>query len=446
MRPLDRKLFRDLWHVRGQAFAIAAVMACGVTIVIMTFGAMKSLEGTRNTYYERYRFADVFSQLKRAPLRIANDIAALPGVAAVETRITHYAPLDLPDLPRPAAAYLISLPERGEPALNKIALREGRLPAPGRNELVMSENMAEAHGYQPGARIAVILGGRKRTFTVVGIALSPEFVYVLGPGQLMPDDKAFGILWLDRPLMEAAYDLNGAFNDVSLSLAPGASEPDVIRRLDTILAPYGGTAAYGRADQTSHAFIAQELDHLRTIAVVIPPIFLGVAAFLIQMVLSRLIDTERESIGLLKSFGYSNWEVGRHYLKFTLLIAAAGVVAGCVAGVWLGQWMTEMYQRYFRFPFLDYQLDRTVFSAAIAVSFAAAIAGTWSAVRRAVNLAPATAMLPPAPPVYRRTLIDRMGLERYVSMPTQMILRHIERWPARALLVPGRKASGFFIH
>lgn len=434
MRALDSKLLRDIWHLKGQALAIAAVMACGVAIVIMTFGAMRSLQQTRDIYYEQYRFADVFSQLKRAPLRVARQVAEQPGVAAVDARIVRYAALDIAGLPRPAAALLVSLPESGEPRLNKIALRSGRLPVRGRDELVMSENMAAALGYAPGRKVTVLLGGRKRVFTIVGVALSPEFVYVLAPGQLMPDDKAFGILWLARPIMEAAYDMDGAFNDISVLLSPGASQPEVIRELDTMLARFGGTAAYGREDQTSHAFIAQELDQLKTIALVIPPIFLGVAAFLIHMVLSRLIETERESIGLLKAFGYTNREVGWHYLKFTLIIAALGVLIGCAGGLWLGYWMTDLYQNYFRFPFLSYQLDRGVFAASILVSLAAAVAGTWSAAMRAVRLAPAVAMSPPAPPIYRRTLIDRMGLERHVSVPTQMILRHIERWPLRALL------------
>lgn len=432
MRALDRKLLRDLWHVRGQAFAIAAVIACGVAIVVMTYGAMVSLRDTRDAYFERYRFADVFSQLRRAPLRVAAEAAKIPGVAAVEARITHYAALDIAGLERPAAALLVSIPDGGEPRLNRLALREGRLPIRGRDELVMSENMAKALGYGPGAKLSALLNGRKRSFTVVGVALSPEFVYTLPPGQLMSDDKAFGILWIDRAILEAAYDLDGAFNDISVRLSPGASEPEVIRRLDTLLARYGGTAAYGRADQISNAYLDQELDQLRTIAFVIPPVFLAVAAFLINMVLSRLIDTERESIGLLKAFGYSDWEVGRHYLKFSLAIAALGVLAGLGAGHWLGRWMTGIYQDHFRFPFLEYRIDPAVFSAAILVSFASAAAGTWTAARRAMRLEPAAAMQPPAPTVYRRALFDRLGLDRIVSMPTQMILRHIERWPLRA--------------
>ena len=433
VKVLDRKLLRDLWHIRGQALAIAAVMACGVAIVIMTFGAMTSLERTRDTYYERYRFAQVFSQLKRAPLRLTGQIAALPGVAAVEARISHYAALDIAEMPRPAAALLISLPARAD-SLNAIVLRQGRLPEKGRNELVMSENMARALGYAPGRTIGVLLNGRKRQFTISGVALSPEFVYVLAPGQLMPDDKTFGILWLDRSQMEAAYDMRGAFNDVALLMAPGASEPELLRRLDNLLAPYGGTAAYGRTEQTSDAFITQELEQLRTIALVLPPIFLGVAAFLIHMVMSRLIETEREAIGLLKSFGYTNWEIAWHYLKLTLAIATLGVLIGSTSGILLGRWMTALYQDYFRFPFLQYRLDRTVFAAAVAISFAATVAGTWHAIIRAARLAPAVAMQPPAPPVYRRTLLDRSGLMRSLSVPGQMILRHVQRWPLRALM------------
>ena len=433
VKALDRKLLRDLWHIRGQALAIAAVMACGVAIVIMTFGAMTSLERTRDTYYERYRFAQVFSQLKRAPLRLTGQIAALPGVAAVEARISHYAALDIAEMPRPAAALLISLPVKAD-SLNAIVLRQGRLPEKGRDELVMSENMAQALGYSPGRKIGVLLNGRKRLFTISGVALSPEFVYVLAPGQLMPDDKTFGILWLDRAVMEAAYDMRGAFNDLALLKAPGASEPELLRRLDNLLAPYGGTAAYGRTEQTSDAFISQELEQLRTIALVLPPIFLGVAAFLIHMVMSRLIETEREAIGLLKSFGYTNWEVAWHYLKLTLAIALLGVLIGSTAGILLGAWMTGLYQDYFRFPFLEYRLDRTVFAAAIAISFAATVAGTWHAIIRAARLAPAVAMQPPAPPVYRRGLLDRSALMRSLSVPGQMILRHVRRWPLRALM------------
>lgn len=395
---------------------------------------MRSLSETRDAYYDRYRFADVFAELKRAPLSVAAKIAAIPGVAAVDARIVRYVTLDIPDTEQPAIGELVSLPRSGPGYTNAIVLRTGRLPRAGSDEIVMSENLALAHGYQPGNQLGATINGRKRILTIVGIALSPEFIYVLGPGQLVPDDRTFGILWFDRLTLEAGYDLKGAFNNLSVATMAGASQPDIISRIDAILAPYGGTGAYGRNDQLSHAFIQQELDQLWTIATLLPPIFLGVAAFLINMIMTRLIEREREQIGLLKAFGYSNRAVGWHYMKFTLAIAVLGALLGSAAGLTLGARMTTLYADYFRFPFLYFRTDLAIFLLSVGVAFTAAVGGTATAVMRAVRLAPAVAMVPPPPTIYRQTLIERFGLDRYISEPTHMILRHIERWPLRALL------------
>jgi putative ABC transport system permease protein len=443
MSPLTKKLLRDLWRMRTQAVAIALVMACGIAIMVMSFGAMRSLSETRDAYYDRYRFANVFADAKRAPMSAAAKIAAIPGVAAVDARIVHYVTLDIPGLEQPAIGELVSLPRSGPSYTNAIVLRTGRLPRTGSDETVMSENLALAHGYQPGSTLQATINGRKRVLSIVGIALSPEFIYTLGPGQLVPDDRTFGILWLDRFTLEAAYDLKGAFNNVSVATMPNASEPEVISRIDAVLSPYGGTGAYGRDDQLSHAFIQQELDQLWTVATLLPPIFLGVAAFLINMIMSRLIDLEHEQIGLLKAFGYSNRTVGWHYLKFTLVIAMLGIAAGTAIGLILGIRMTTLYADYFRFPFLYFRIDPAIYFLSIGVALAAVVAGTASAVMRAVRLAPAVAMVPPPPTTYRQTLIERLGLDRYISEPTHMIVRHIERWPVRSLLtVLGIALSG----
>lgn len=434
MSPLTKKLFRDLWRIRTQGVAIALVMACGIAIMIMSFGAMRSLSETRDAYYERYRFAQVFAELKRAPLSVAARIGSITGVAAVDPRIVHYVTLDIPGLEQPAIGELVSLPKFGEARTNAILLREGRLPRTGSDELLMSENLALAHHYSPGDRLDATINGRKRTLTIVGIALSPEFIYVLGPGQLAPDDRTFGILWLDRDTMEAAYDLKGGFNNVSVTLTPNATEAEVIARIDAILDPFGGTGAYGRDDQLSHAFIQQELDQLWTMATLLPPIFLGVAAFLINMIMSRLIDLEHEQIGLLKAFGYSNWTVGGHYLKFTLVIAGLGIFLGSVAGLILGARVTTLYAAYFHFPFLFFRIDSKIYLLSVGIALVAAVGGTVTAVLRAIRLAPAVAMVPPPPTGYRQTLVERLGLDRFISEPTHMIVRHIERWPLRSLL------------
>ena len=316
MGVLDHKMLRDLWRLKGQVVAIGMVVASGVAVLVMSLTALDSLDETAEAYYERYRFAHVFANVKRAPERLVRRIAEIPGVQAVETRISKFATLDLEHFAEPTTGRLISIPEHGESLLNQLALREGRLVVSGReDEIVLGEPFAEAHGLRPGDRFDVIMNGKKRTLEVVGLALSPEFVYAIAPGALTSDDERYGIGWMGREALEAAYDLNGAFNDVSLTLLRGTQPETVIQRLDRLLDRYGGTGAFARADQISNWFLMNELDQLEIVSSLLPAIFLAVAAFLTNMVLARLIAIERSEIGLMKAFGYSNLEVGWHYAK-----------------------------------------------------------------------------------------------------------------------------------
>ena len=432
-RILNRKLLRDLWHIRGPALAIAIVIAGGVSAVVMSFGTIGSLELTRDAYYERQRFAQVFAHLKRAPVYLAGDIARIDGVQRVQTRIVEAATLDIADMDEPVLGRLISLPRRGRSALNDIVLRRGRTPDPNRpDEVVLSEPFAEAHGLAPGGHLFATINGHKRRLDVTGIALSPEFIYAIGPGVLMPDDKRYGIVWMGREAMAASYDLKGAFNDVTLTLMRSTDEQAVIGQLDDLLGPYGGVGAYGRADQISHAFVSNEMEQLRVVGNMVPPIFLGVAAFLLNVVISRIIATEREQIGLLKAFGYSDMAVGGHYLKLVMLIAITGIILGLAAGAWFGRVVTELYTDFFRFPLLYFQLEFGVFAAAATVSLLASGIGALGAIWRAVRLPPAVAMQPAAPTAYRRGLVNLIGLAGKISQPTLMIIRHLGRWPLRA--------------
>jgi putative ABC transport system permease protein len=425
---LNRKLLRDLRGQSGQAAAIALVLACGVAAFVMAVNTLGSLRRTQQAYYERYRFAHVFAHLKRAPDSLAVQVEDIPGVAQVQTRIVMPATLDVPGMVEPASARLISVPDRPTPMLNGLFLRKGRYVEAGNaGEVLVSEGFAQAHHLAPGDSVTAILNGRKQTLRVVGVALSPEYVYQLGPGQILPDDRRFGVFWMGHTDLAGVFDLKGAFNDLTLTLTPEGSEAEVIRRLDALTERYGGLGAYGRADQQSHEFLDNELNELRGMALVVPSIFLGVAAFLLNVVVSRTVGTQREQIAALKAFGYSRWEVTLHYLKFVGLIVLAGVAVGVAVGAWLGREITALYTAFFRFPVFDFVLDPAVVLVAVGLSAGAAVLGTFAAVRRAAALPPAEAMKPEPPATYSRTLLERVGLHRLLSPGMRMMVRHIER-------------------
>jgi putative ABC transport system permease protein len=435
MNALDRKLLRDLWQMRGQALAICLVMACGVATFVMSLGLVGSLERTQEQYYERYRFADVFAHLKRAPAVLAERLAEVPGVACLQTRISVDVTLDLPDLVEPATGRLLSLPEHGEPALNHLYLRRGRWLVPGRTEeALVSESFADAHGLQPGDHVVAIINGRRQALRLVGIVLSPEYIYQIRPGDLIPDDRRFGVLWMNEPDLAAAFDLKGAFNDMTVRLMPGASSQEVIRRIDRLTADYGGLGAYPRGEQVSNQFVQTKLRQLRGMAVFAPIIFLAVAAFLLQIVMSRLIGTQREQIAALKAFGYGRLEIGWHYLKMVLVLVVVGSSLGTALGIWMGTGITAMHRRFFRFPDLHYIFDPAVIASGLLLSGGAAIIGTLGTVRRAMRLHPAQAMRPEPPANFRPTVVERLGLQRLFSTTARMILRNLERQPGKALL------------
>ncbi|NUQ75168.1 MAG: FtsX-like permease family protein [Polyangiaceae bacterium] len=434
MTALFRKLLRDLWQMKGQAIAIAAVVTAGVAVYIASLAALDSLELSRAAYYERYRFADVFARMRRAPLSLVDRVATIPGVMQAEGRVVTDVTLDMPGMTDPAAGRIISIPELHGPKLNDIFLREGRYIEGGRDdEVLVSEAFMNAHKLAIGDSITAVINGKRRSLSVVGIALSPEYVYQIGAGSFLPDDKRFAILWMGREALAAALDMRGAMNDISLTLTRGASEAAVIDEVDKLIAPYGGLGTHGRSLQVSDQFLSSELDQLRTTAFIIPSIFLGVAAFLLNVVLARLIGTQRTQIATLKAFGYSNFQIGIHYLQFAMLIVLVGSIAGAFAGLWLGRGMTRLYAEYYRFPVLTLRITPSTAVASILVSIAAAVVGVVASVRSAAKLPPAEAMRPEPPAKFEPTWIERMGIHKLLSQAGRMILRNVARRPGRAI-------------
>jgi putative ABC transport system permease protein len=436
MSLLDRKLRRDLGALKSQTLAVALVMACGLAMMVMTRSLILSLETATTAYYRDHRFAELFTRLQRAPNAVAEQLAAIPGVETVQTSIALAVTLDLPGVAEPAVGLIQSLPERGELVLNRLYLRRGRMltgrAAPG--EILVGETFAEANGLRPGDPIAAVLHGRRQNFRIAGLVLSPEFVFEAPPGAALPDHRTYGVFWMPYQELAAASNLDGAFNSVALTLAPGASERAVIAAVDRVLTPYGGRGTYGRDAHPSHTRVRDEIAVLRVLSFGFPLVFLSVAAFMTNTVMGRQITLQREQIAILKAFGFSNTAIGWHYLKFAFVLMSLGTVLGAIGGVVLGHQLVGMYHLFFRFPQLDFLLAKNVLGTAVVVSALAALAGVGGAVRRAVRLPPAEAMRPEPPAHYRPALAERWGLGGLFSLSGRMALRNIERRPARAAL------------
>ena len=433
--PLDKKLLRDLSRMKGQVIAVSLVMACGLAMMMMTRSLILTLESTRAAYYQQYALADVFASLKRAPLAMADRVAELPGVSVVEPRVVVDVTLDLPGLSEPATGHLVSLPEDGgEPKLNKVFLRSGRMPEPdARREVVVGEAFATENGLKPGDSLVAVINGHRETLQICGIGLSPEFVFEARAGETLPDHKRFSVIWMNYRALAVAYNLDGAFNDLCLDLSPGAAAAPVMAEMDRLLAPYGAGGAYLRKDQASAQRLDDELRVLHALSVAYPLVFLSVAAFMVNAVLARIVRLQREQIAQMKALGYSSRQVGAHYLKFVVVIGALGTLIGGLGGRFMGGGLVNLYTLFFRFPSLVFQMDYGALGLALGISAGTSVLGVLTVVWQAVKLPPAEAMRPEPPADFKPSLFERIGLTRFFSPTFRMALRNIERKPWQAV-------------
>ena len=435
MNMLDRKLRRDMSALRGQVISIALVVAAGISVFVASISTYDSLLAGRDRFYAAGRFPQVFVTLKRAPLAILPRLQNIPGVATVEPRIVRDVIVDWPGSLLPVSARIVSLTHAGDEPLSRLYLRRGAAPQPGDSRsAAISEAFAEANDAAPGDDIRVLLNGKLQTFHISGVALSPEYIYAVKPGVPIPDDRFFAVLWVDRTAAEAAFDMKGAFNDLSVSLAPGADAQAVIAELDRLLEPYGSVGAIQRRDQPSNRFLEDELNQQKVMSITIPVIFFGVASFLLNAALGRQVSAQREQIAALKALGFGTAPLVFHYLKLVAVIVLFGAALGTLGGIGFGKAMIASYHGFFRLPELTFALTPWSIVAGIAASFAAASLGVTTALRRVVGMAPAVAMRPAPPLRFRQLLLERLVPARLLTARRMMVLRNLAGRPVRALL------------
>ncbi|MGB7478215.1 MAG: hypothetical protein WBM26_18495, partial [Polyangiales bacterium] len=291
---LDRKLLRDLMRLKGQALTIALVVAVGVANYITLRSAWRALGDSKAAYYEQYRFGDVFARVKRAPDSVTDRLGDVRGVASVYPRIVEEVLLPIDGMLTPAHGQIISLPSQGRPPMNDVYVKSGRFPEPGRgDEVLIYEPFANEHALRPGSTIPAILNGKLHELIVVGLAISPEYVFAIEPGGITSDDERFAPMWMSGTSVAAAFQMEGAFNDVVVRLEPGANEKAVLIAIDRILELYGGLGAYGRDLQISNSILEGEIAQIEAEVVFLPGAFLAVAAFLLNVVFSRMVTMQR---------------------------------------------------------------------------------------------------------------------------------------------------------
>lgn len=438
---LHRKLSRDLGRMKGQLLTLSLIAGSGIALFVSSWSCYQSLIGAKETFYESHRFADVFVQLKRAPADLLNEWSRGPFIRQVETRLVVPGVIELSHQDEPISAHLVSFPRQPETSLNRVQILEGHEPR-AREDILVHPAFAKAHRLKIGQEFEILIQGQKRKFRMSGVGTSPEFVYALNPATPLPDDRYFGVFWLKFETLEFLIDFSGAFNSVLVRLESGASVETVKAELNQRLKPFGAMRAIGRDHQLSARLIEDEISQLRITAVFMPFIFLGISAFLINVILSRYLALQRSQIGGLKALGFRDREIAIHYLQFISVIVSIGAVPGLLVGYLLGGAQMDLYRQYFNFPVIIYEPSAGVFLAGLGLAtFMGLVGGGW-AVRKAISVQPAEAMRAPAPEIFKTRGLGGTGRWIQVDQRTRMALRHLFHRPLRVTMTVTGVATG----
>ncbi|MHC4957486.1 MAG: ABC transporter permease [Planctomycetota bacterium] len=423
--------------MRGQIIAIVLIIACGIASYVSVVTAYRGLKDSRDSYYRLYRLAHVWAPVKRAPRAVVRGLETIPGVKRVEGRITFGVTIDMPGLDVPASGQVSSVPDHRKRSLNDLHLVRGRwFVGDGTREVIIAEGFAKAHRVDVGDRLRVLMNNRKQALTVVAIAQSPEYVYLIrGGSDILPDPKGFTVLWMSTTFAEAVFDFKDACNEFSAALDRDARSRDVILELDRHLDRYGAIGAYDRDDQISVRMVNDEIEGLKGTATFVPAVFLGVAAFVLRILMGRLVRTQRGQVALLRAFGYTTREIVAHFLKFTLLVGLGGAALGTALGIWFARGLVGVYKTFYSFPVLEFGIDPLALGTGLAVSLAFAVFGALGALRTVARLDPAEGLRPESPPAYKRTILERIAaVWKRLPVTVRMIWRHLSRTKVRSAM------------
>jgi putative ABC transport system permease protein len=466
---LQRKLLRDIKTAKAQFGAVAIIIVLGVTIFIGTYAAYQNLDTSYEHVYKQLKMADYWISVDYIDERAARQMDEIPGTVA-QGRIVGEVFLELDrETSERVEGRVISLPSNGHPLINDIAINSGRyFTSNSGREVLLEEHLADYYEFKPGDWITIKREDKTARFQIVGIVMSPEYIWVTKSAQEpMPTPRTFGVLFMPQREAETLFDMKGQFTEINLTVEPNSDRSEVLGEVIGVLRRHhiervtsknepvaistrktditqGVRTAYivEREDQPSHQLLKQDLESFRQLAVLFPLLFISMAALTIYVLLNRLVGAQRVQIGLMRGLGYGKAAILLHYLGFALIVGIVGSLIGVGLGHLLANSMTVAYAAELKIPtvVVEPHWDAITIGMVIgiAVPLVAGLLPAWATAK----MRPAESMRPPNPASGNRTIVETLlpFLNR-LPYALKLPLRNIFRNPRRSFFMAVGVAS-----
>lgn len=436
MNKLNLRLMRLIKSSKGQFLAIMAVIIVGLLVYTALNMAVVNLKNTVDYYYDLTNFADLYVQVVKIPAKSIKDLESKQSIVKAQGRIVYDVPLKVEDEDEKVNVRVISVPDSSE-NINSLYIVDGEAISNKAKDALVIEQFAKARNIKVGETIIPQIGGKQYELTVRGIVASPEFVYLMEDEQsLLPQPDKFGVIYVSDEFARQSFGLNDGHNEVLINLK---SEKDIDKakeRLEEELDKFGVKRIITKEEQLSNRMISEEINQLKNSSNTVPLIFLGVAAIILAVMISRMVRNDRTSIGVLKALGYNNIQILFHYIKYSLFIGIMGSIIGTFTGMILSGYMTKMYIRFFNIPMLQVNFYyKYMFLAVLISSIFCILAGLWGG-RGVLKILPAESMRTEAPKVGKRILLERINIIwQRITFSWKMVIRNIFRSKKRFIFI-----------
>ncbi|MCL2057227.1 MAG: FtsX-like permease family protein [Oscillospiraceae bacterium] len=426
---------RGIWRGRRSYIACIFLLSMGVMMYISFHLMHLNLHGAMNALYEERKFGDGFAAVAQIPLSDIAKVEAVPGIREAAATVTIDVSVDRPGFDRTITLRLSSFDPADTSRINDFQILEGTQPH--NSGILLSEKFARASGYSVGDEITLVIGGDRVREIVTGLVLSPEYVYAIpDASQMLPDFETFGFGFMPGARLGTLSGAAGTGNRVSFLLEDGAKYRNVEPLLEEILRPYGLIYLIPRDDQLSHAMLYMEIDVIGQMSTSMPFLFMALAVIILYIMLKRIIEQERTSIGTLKAMGFGNGTVMLLYISYGVIVGLLGGIAGASFGLALNAPMTGLMLEFFDLPAARVPPDFSLIMNGMAISLLSGASGAFMGTMGILRLSPSDAMRPPAPPTVTVDFVGRVPFLRAVlASHGYMAARNISRGRVRSAVV-----------
>ena len=321
---LFRKMLRDFKDHKAQFLSIFLMALIGVFAFTGISGEVVGMVEVSSSYYEDTNLADGWIYGEEIDDDVFSDIKSMDEIKDAQREmvvdtVANYS--SDPDI----TLHIVE----GKQNISKFYLFKGEDFNPNDEEGIwIDKRFADGRNLDIGDEITLKFDGKEVSKTVRGIMYSPEYVYYIQEGSLLPDFSQVGFAYM--PSKGADFDIE--YNAIALDAYDDLDEKDFKSALEEKLGQKAYVQYVDRDNNVGIKTLQDEIDQHKMFSGIFPAIFVLVSLLTLVTTMSRVISAQRMQIGTLKAMGYSNKSIVLHYLSYGFVLSLLGSAIGLVIG------------------------------------------------------------------------------------------------------------------